>query len=60
VVFVVFCLVGIWTLMSSIVPVQNSDLTSEEAVRQVKQMVTEKDYRQFQQMEMATPEMTKT
>jgi len=47
VVFVVFCLVGIWTLMSSIVPVQNSDLTSEEAVRQVKQMVTEKDYRQF-------------
>lgn len=47
VVFVLFCLVGIWTFMSSIVPVQNSDLTSEEAVRHVKQMVTEKDSRQF-------------
>jgi hypothetical protein len=33
--------------MSSIVLVQNSDLTSEEAVRQVKQMVTEKYSRQF-------------
>lgn len=47
VVFVVFCLVGIWTFMSSIVPVQNSDLTSEEAVSQVKPMVTENDSRQF-------------
>lgn len=48
-VFVVFCLVGIWTFMSSMVPVQNSDLTSEEAVpvSQVKQMVTENDSRQF-------------
>lgn len=33
--------------MSSIVPVQNLNLTSEEVVRQVKQMVTEKDSRQF-------------
>jgi hypothetical protein len=46
VVFVVFCLVGIWTFMSSMVPVQNSDLTSEEPVSQVKQMVTENDSRQ--------------
>ncbi|XP_040996068.1 probable methyltransferase PMT25 [Juglans microcarpa x Juglans regia] len=44
VVFVAFCLVGIWTLMSSIVPTQNSDLTSEEAVNQV---VTENGSRQF-------------
>ncbi|KAF5467844.1 hypothetical protein F2P56_012056 [Juglans regia] len=44
VVFVAFCLVGIWTLMSSIVPTQNSDLTSEQAVNQV---VTEKGSRQF-------------
>ncbi|KAE8100508.1 hypothetical protein FH972_018403 [Carpinus fangiana] len=46
VVFVVFCLVGIWTFMSSMVPVQNSDLTSEEPVSQVKQMVTGNDSRQ--------------
>jgi SAM-dependent methyltransferase len=47
VVFVAFCLVGIWTLMSTIVPVQNSDLTSEESANEVKQMATENGSGQF-------------
>ncbi|KAG2663261.1 hypothetical protein I3760_16G019300 [Carya illinoinensis] len=44
VMFIAFCFVGIWTLMSSIVPVQNSDLIYQEAVNP---MVTENGYRQF-------------
>lgn len=47
VVFVAFCLVAIWTLMSSIAPDQNPDLASEDAGNEVKQMVTENGSRNF-------------
>ena len=47
VVFVAFCLVAIWTLMSSIVPDQNPDLASEDAGNEVKQMVPENGSRNF-------------
>ncbi|CAK9140032.1 unnamed protein product [Ilex paraguariensis] len=48
VVFVGLCLVGVWMLMSStVVPVQNSDLSSQGTKTEVKQKISEKFSRQF-------------
>ncbi|KAL4332068.1 hypothetical protein GQ457_07G022700 [Hibiscus cannabinus] len=48
VVFVVFCLVGIWMFMSSsIVPVTNSEILALETRNEVKQIVPKGDSKQF-------------
>ncbi|KAF3440144.1 hypothetical protein FNV43_RR18422 [Rhamnella rubrinervis] len=57
VVFVAFCLVGVWMLMSSVVPVQNQDLSSEETVNKVKrQVVTDDNSKQFEDTSGDLPE----
>ncbi|GFZ09872.1 S-adenosyl-L-methionine-dependent methyltransferases superfamily protein [Actinidia rufa] len=49
VVFVGVCLVGVWMLMtSSVVPVQNSDFSSQEAKTELEQKVTENNPNQFE------------
>ncbi|KAA3453767.1 putative methyltransferase PMT24 isoform X1 [Gossypium australe] len=48
VVFVIFCLVGIWMFMSSsIVPVKNSEFLSMETGNEVKQTLSKSDSKQF-------------
>uniref|UniRef100_A0A5B6Z234 Putative methyltransferase PMT24 n=1 Tax=Davidia involucrata TaxID=16924 RepID=A0A5B6Z234_DAVIN len=57
VMFVGVCLVGVWMLMSSsVVPVQNSDLSSQETETKVQQRVTENDSRQFEDSSGDLPE----
>lgn len=57
VVFVAFCLVGVWMLMSSyVVPVQNSDLTSQETKNVVQEKVTKHDSNQFEDSSGDLPE----
>ena len=49
IVFVAFCLVGIWVFMSSTVPVEDQELPSEEPVSEVKRhIVTDDDSKQFE------------
>ncbi|PON40712.1 putative methyltransferase PMT [Parasponia andersonii] len=49
VVFVAFCLVGIWMFMSSTVTVQDRELPSEETANEVKeQVVTDNNSKQFE------------
>ncbi|KAL5571731.1 hypothetical protein UlMin_021328 [Ulmus minor] len=49
VVFVAFCLVGIWMFMSSTVPVQDQDVPSEETVNEVNhQIMSDNDSKQFE------------
>ncbi|BFG40524.1 hypothetical protein CerSpe_267980 [Prunus speciosa] len=57
VVFVAFCLVGVWMLMSTVVPIQNQDSSSEETVNEVKrQTTTDKDSKQFEDSSGELPE----
>ncbi|KAF8405670.1 hypothetical protein HHK36_007747 [Tetracentron sinense] len=57
VVFVALCLVGVWMLTSSsVVPVQNVDLPSEDNKNEEKQQVAEKDSRQFEDSSGDLPE----
>ncbi|KDP32896.1 hypothetical protein JCGZ_12188 [Jatropha curcas] len=57
VVFVAFCLVGVWMLMSSsVVPIQNSDSSSQEPVNDVKQTVIESNSKQFEDSSGDLPE----
>lgn len=45
-----FCLVGVWMLMSSsVVPVQNPELSSREVINEMKQTVTEKVSKIFEE-----------
>lgn len=49
VVFVALCLVGVWMLMSSsVVPVQNSEVSTQETENDVQRTVTENDSKQFE------------
>lgn len=53
VVFVAFCLVGVWMLMSSVVPVQNQDSPSEEIVNKAKlQVVTDTNSKKFEDTDL--------
>ncbi|KAA8546482.1 hypothetical protein F0562_002779 [Nyssa sinensis] len=57
VMFVGICLVGVWVLMSSsVVPVQNSDLSSQESKTKVPQEVTENHSKQFEDSSGDLPE----
>lgn len=57
VVFVAFCLIGVWMLMSSYVPVQNSEeLQSQEPKREPKQRITENGSTQFEDGSVELPE----
>ncbi|CAB4289053.1 unnamed protein product [Prunus armeniaca] len=57
VVFVAFCLVGVWMLMSTVVPIQNQDSSSDETVNEVKrQTTTDKDSKQFEDSSGELPE----
>ncbi|KAA8538355.1 hypothetical protein F0562_027822 [Nyssa sinensis] len=57
VMFVGVCLIGVWLLMSSsVVPVQNSDLSSQETKTEVQQKITDNDSRQFQDSSGDLPE----
>ncbi|KAM1861925.1 hypothetical protein TB2_002315 [Malus domestica] len=49
VVFVAFCLIGVWMLMSTVVPIQNQGSSSEETMDEVnRQVITEKNSKQFE------------
>nr|XP_015888513.2 probable methyltransferase PMT24 isoform X1 [Ziziphus jujuba var. spinosa]XP_015888515.2 probable methyltransferase PMT24 isoform X1 [Ziziphus jujuba var. spinosa] len=57
VVFVAFCLVGVWMLMSSVVPVQNQDLPSQETINKVKrQVLADTNSKQFEDTSGDLPE----
>ncbi|XP_021284327.1 probable methyltransferase PMT24 [Herrania umbratica] len=57
VVFVAFCLVGIWMFMSSsVVPVQNSELSSQDTTNEVKQTVPKSVSKQFDDTSGDLPE----
>ncbi|KAK8704266.1 hypothetical protein V6N13_047893 [Hibiscus sabdariffa] len=57
VVFVAFCLVGIWMFMSSsVVPVQSSELSSQETGNEVKQTLQESVSKQFDDTSGDLPE----
>ncbi|XP_017981695.1 PREDICTED: probable methyltransferase PMT24 [Theobroma cacao] len=57
VVFVAFCLVGIWMFMSSsVVPVQNSELSSQETTNEVKPTVPKSVSKQFDDTSGDLPE----
>ncbi|XP_061373328.1 probable methyltransferase PMT25 [Gastrolobium bilobum] len=47
-VLVAFCLVGIWIVMSSIVPIQNSVMQVSETIDEVKNIANESGSRQFE------------
>ncbi|BBH08736.1 S-adenosyl-L-methionine-dependent methyltransferases superfamily protein [Prunus dulcis] len=49
--------VGVWMLMSTVVPIQNQDSSSEETVNEVKQQTTtDKDSKQFEDSSGELPE----
>ncbi|KAB2603672.1 methyltransferase PMT24 [Pyrus ussuriensis x Pyrus communis] len=49
VVFVAFCLIGVWMLMSTVVPIQNQGSSSEETMDDVnRQVITQKNSKQFE------------
>ncbi|TQE07957.1 hypothetical protein C1H46_006490 [Malus baccata] len=49
VVFVAFCLIGVWMLMSTVAPIQNQGSSSEETVDEVKrQTIIDKNSKQFE------------
>ncbi|KAJ9146242.1 hypothetical protein P3X46_028532 [Hevea brasiliensis] len=57
VVFVAFCLVGVWMLMSSsVVPVHDSNLSSQETVNEVKGTGIESNSKQFEDSSGDLPE----
>ncbi|XP_057973553.1 probable methyltransferase PMT24 [Malania oleifera] len=57
VVFVAFCLVGVWMLMSSsVAPVQNSEFSSQATKNELKQKITENDSSQFEDSSGDLPE----
>ncbi|XP_077224121.1 S-adenosyl-L-methionine-dependent methyltransferases superfamily protein [Tasmannia lanceolata] len=57
VVFVALCLVGVWMMTSSsVVPVQNVDVPSQETKSEIKEQVTENDARQFEDSSGDVPE----
>ncbi|XP_027339440.1 probable methyltransferase PMT25 isoform X2 [Abrus precatorius] len=47
-VFVAFCLVAVWIVMSSIVPIQNSVIKVSEAIHDAKNVASENSSRQFE------------
>lgn len=48
VVFVAFCLLGIWIIMSSIAPFQNSDLHVSETINEMENIVGQNSTRKFE------------
>ncbi|XAR62877.1 Sarcosine/dimethylglycine N-methyltransferase [Bertholletia excelsa] len=57
VVFVGVCLVGVWMLMSSsVVPIQNAELSSQDRKSELKEKVTETDSNQFEDTSGDLPE----
>ena len=46
--FVAFCLVAIWIVMSSIVPIQNSVMQVSETINEGKHIASEKGSRKFE------------
>ncbi|KAJ1376609.1 S-adenosyl-L-methionine-dependent methyltransferase [Sesbania bispinosa] len=55
-VFVAFCLVGIWIVMSSIVPIQNSVMQVSETINEVKSIASENGSKQFEDRSGDIPE----